>query len=100
MPRTAIGPGPPSGSARTSSRRPGEHSRSCWSLACSTQGSRKSVMAAPKSAPVGSNYDVRTYGSPDAVPAPWAPDRPAEIHGRQPMGDQLGYQGPDQGYVL
>ena len=28
------------------------------------------------------------------------PDRPAEIAGRQPAGPRLGYQGPDQGYVL
>jgi hypothetical protein len=34
------------------------------------------------------------------VPASWSPDRPGEIEGRQPTGDQLGYQGPDQGYVL
>ena len=27
-------------------------------------------------------------------------DRPAEITGRQPTGERLGYQGPDQGYVL
>jgi hypothetical protein len=34
------------------------------------------------------------------VPAAWSPDRPGEIDGRQPSGNQLGYQGPDQGYVL
>ena len=57
-------------------------------------------MAAPKFAPVSPIEDVRTYESPDHVPAPWMPDRPAEIQGFQPEGDRLGYQGPDQGYVL
>ena len=57
-------------------------------------------MAAPKFAPVSSSDEVRTYGSPEYVPGAWMPDRPAEIHGRQPEGDRLGYQGPDQGYVL
>lgn len=28
------------------------------------------------------------------------PDRPAELVGRQPQGERLGYQGPDQGYAL
>ena len=28
------------------------------------------------------------------------PGRPADIEGRQPEGERLGYQGPDQGYVL
>lgn len=28
------------------------------------------------------------------------PDRPADIVGFQPQGDQLGYQGPDQGYAI
>jgi hypothetical protein len=57
-------------------------------------------MSAPKFAPLSSPDDVRTYGSPDHVPEAWMPDRPAEIHGRQPEGGRLGYQGPDQGYVL
>ena len=57
-------------------------------------------MAAPKFAPVSSNDVVRTYESPEHVPDAWKPDRPAEIHGRQPVGARLGYQGPDQGYVL
>ncbi|HRE03725.1 MAG TPA: hypothetical protein PLV68_20690, partial [Ilumatobacteraceae bacterium] len=34
------------------------------------------------------------------VPDAWNPQRAAEIDGRQPEGEQLGYQGPDQGYVL
>ncbi len=57
-------------------------------------------MAAPKFAPVTSIADVRTYESPEYVPDPWMPDRPAEIEGRQPEGERRGYQGPDQGYVL
>ncbi len=57
-------------------------------------------MAAPKFAPVSSNDVVRSYESPEYVPSSWQPDRPAEIHGRQPVGERLGYQGPDQGYVL
>ena len=57
-------------------------------------------MAAPKFAPVTAIDDVRSYESPEHVPDSWMPDRPAEIVGRQPAGPQLGYQGPDQGYVL
>ncbi|MCU1366277.1 MAG: hypothetical protein JWL72_4574 [Ilumatobacteraceae bacterium] len=57
-------------------------------------------MAAPKFAPVSATDVVRTYESPEHVPQAWSPDRPAEIHGRQPEGARLGYQGPDQGYVL
>ena len=57
-------------------------------------------MAAPKFAPVSPTEVVRTYESPEYVPTPWEPDRPAEIVGRQPVGERLGYQGPDQGYVL
>jgi hypothetical protein len=57
-------------------------------------------MAAPKFAPVSPNDVVRSYESPEYVPTSWEPDRPAEIVGRQPVGERLGYQGPDQGYVL
>ena len=57
-------------------------------------------MAAPKFAPVSTTDVVRTYESPEHVPNSWSPDRPAEIQGRQPTGERLGYQGPDQGYVL
>lgn len=57
-------------------------------------------MAAPKFAPVSTTDIVRTYESPEHVPEGWSPDRPAEIQGRQPAGARLGYQGPDQGYVL
>jgi hypothetical protein len=57
-------------------------------------------MAAPKFAPVSPTDVVRSYESPEYVPAAWEPGRPAEIVGRQPSGERLGYQGPDQGYVL
>lgn len=57
-------------------------------------------MAAPRYAPTPVTEPARSYDSPDHVPAPWAPDRKAEIEGRQPAGARLGYQGPDQGYVM
>lgn len=57
-------------------------------------------MAAPKFAPTSPTDVVRAYTSPDYVPDRWMPDRPAEILGRQPEGERLGYQGPDQGYGL
>ena len=57
-------------------------------------------MAAPRFAPVPAAEPARSYDSPDHVPDAWEPDRPAEIEGRQPVGERLGYQGPDQGYVI
>ena len=57
-------------------------------------------MAAPRFAPVGASERPRYYDSPNHVPESWEPDRPAEIEGRQPAAERLGYQGPDQGYVL
>jgi hypothetical protein len=57
-------------------------------------------MAAPKFVPSDPLEDPRTYASPPYVPAPWRPDRPAAILGRQPTGERLGAQGPDQGYAL
>ncbi len=56
-------------------------------------------MAAPRFSPVPSAEEVRVYGSPEHVPDSWTPTRPTDIEGRQP-GAQLGYQGPDQGYVM
>ena len=58
------------------------------------------VMAAPQFVPVSPTDAPRSYRSPDHVPAPWRADRPGEVNGRQPQGDQLGFQGPDQGYAL
>ena len=57
-------------------------------------------MAAPKFAPVTPLDRARGYESPDHVPDAWRADRPAEVHGRQPSGPRLGYQGPDQGYAI
>lgn len=57
-------------------------------------------MAAPKYAPNPVLDEVRTYASPDVVPAPWSPDRPGDLDAGQPTGERLGYQGPDQGYAL
>ncbi|NBV73807.1 MAG: hypothetical protein EBR65_02390 [Actinobacteria bacterium] len=56
-------------------------------------------MAAPRSAPAGLRASSH-YRSPDVVPDGWAPDRPAEIDGLQPVGRRLGSQGPDQGFAL
>ncbi len=57
-------------------------------------------MAAPRFAPVSPVEPVRYYESPQFVPAGWTPGRPGEIEGRQPAGERLGYQGPDQGYII
>lgn len=57
-------------------------------------------MAAPRFAPVPVTEPARAYESPDHVPAAWTAGRRAEIRGRQPEGERLGYQGPDQGYVI
>jgi hypothetical protein len=57
-------------------------------------------MAVPQFVPTSPVDKPRTYESPDHVPEPWKADRPAELTGRQPVGPQLGYQGPDQGYGL
>ncbi len=57
-------------------------------------------MAAPQYSRHPSLDTTRVYGSPQHVPEPWSTNRPAEITGRQPIGERLGYQGPNQGYVL
>ena len=57
-------------------------------------------MAAPKFTPVNPTHHPRSYESPRHVPDQWHLGRPAEIAGRQPVGDRLGAQGPDQGYAL
>jgi hypothetical protein len=57
-------------------------------------------MSVPKYAPVPPLDDARGYESPDHVPDPWMPDRPAMIRGFQPEGGRLGYQGPDQGFGI
>jgi hypothetical protein len=58
-------------------------------------------MAAPEHVPVDRNRPVRAYESPPRRPEPWLSQRPGEVvHEGQPRGDQLGHQGPDQGYAL
>lgn len=57
-------------------------------------------MSAPRFAPVPPVEPVRYYESPDVAPDSWSPGRPGEIQGRQPTGERLGYQGPDQGYIM
>jgi hypothetical protein len=57
-------------------------------------------MAAPQFTPTPAVDTTRTYTSPAVVPAGWTPTRKADLVGFQPAGDQLGYQGPDQGFAL
>ncbi len=57
-------------------------------------------MAAPRYAPEYTAGQTPAYASPQYVPASWEPGRKGEIAGRQPSGQRLGYQGPDQGFVL
>lgn len=57
-------------------------------------------MAAPEFVPVDRSKLLRTYESPPRRPDPWIADRPGELPGGQPVGPQLGYQGPDQGFML
>src|SRR5262249_32512091 len=38
--------------------------------------------------------------SPPRRPGSWLADRPGELNSRQPAGERLGSQGPDQGYAL
>lgn len=57
-------------------------------------------MAAPKHTTVSPVARPRAYESPNHVPARWMTGRPGEIEGRQPQGQRLGFQGPDQGYAL
>ena len=58
-------------------------------------------MAAPEHVPVDRTKPVRGYESPPRRPESWLPDRPGElVEAGQPRGEQLGHQGPDQGYAL
>lgn len=57
-------------------------------------------MSAPEHVPTKPTSLVRTYASPPRRAGSWLADRPGEIDGRQPEGEQLGTQGPDQGYAL
>lgn len=57
-------------------------------------------MAAPQFSPTPVVDTARSYESPAFVPRAWVPDRPAELTGFQPVGEQLGFQGPDQGFAI
>lgn len=57
-------------------------------------------MAAPKFAPTPAVDESRSYSSPPVVPPGWTPTRKADLTGFQPVGEQLGFQGPDQGFAL
>jgi len=57
-------------------------------------------MAAPRHVPQIPNTVIRSYRSPDTVPGSWVTVRPGDLVDNQPQGQALGYQGPDQGYVL
>ena len=57
-------------------------------------------MAAPEFVPTTPRQQVRSYASPPRRAGSWLADRPGELAGRQPAGEQLGTPGPDQGYAL
>jgi hypothetical protein len=57
-------------------------------------------MAAPEFVPTQPARQVRSYASPPRRAGSWLADRPGELNGRQPVGEQLGTPGPDQGYAL
>lgn len=57
-------------------------------------------MAAPEFVPTRPAQRVRSYSSPPPRGGGWRADRPAELRGLQPAGEQLGTPGPDQGYAL
>jgi hypothetical protein len=57
-------------------------------------------VAAPEYVPVKPMDDVRAYESPPRRPDSWVAQRPGDLPEGQPKGPQLGWQGPDQGYVL
>jgi hypothetical protein len=57
-------------------------------------------VAAPDYVPAFTTRPARTYASPPRRPGEWTADRPADLGAPQPEGPGLGWQGPDQGYVL
>lgn len=57
-------------------------------------------MAAPEYVPTAPDQHVRSYSSPPPREGSWLADRPGELQGPQPVGDQFGSPGPDQGYAL
>lgn len=57
-------------------------------------------MAAPEFVPRPKAEKARVYESPPWGGDSWMQDRPAELLTGQPTGPQMGYPGPDQGFVL
>ena len=57
-------------------------------------------MSAPEFVPSQTSPAARTYSSPPWRGDSWTADRPGEIRGLQPTGEQLGNPGPDAGYAL
>jgi hypothetical protein len=57
-------------------------------------------VAAPEYVPVDRTKLLRTYTSPVRTRGSWLATRPGELADGQPHGEQLGNQGPDQGFVL
>lgn len=58
-------------------------------------------MSTPRYVPRAKPGGVRAYESPPLRVASWTGTRPGELREpAQPVGPQLGHQGPDQGYVL
>ena len=57
-------------------------------------------MSSPRFAPTPSIDESRSYQSPPAIARPWVNSRPGSFGGFQPVGEQLGFQGPDQGFAL
>ncbi len=57
-------------------------------------------MAAPEFVPTPTRHAARSYSSPPWRAGGWSADRPGEVRGAQPVGEQLGTPGPDQGYAI
>ena len=57
-------------------------------------------MAAPEFVPTPARHVARSYSSPPWRAGGWTAERPGELRGGQPLGEQLGNPGPDQGYAL
>jgi hypothetical protein len=57
-------------------------------------------MAAPEYVPRPKAEKARVYESPPWRSESWTATRPADLAGGQPSGPHLGYQGPDQGFML
>ena len=56
-------------------------------------------MSAPGYVPTSPAEQPRR-GLPLPAPRRWTADRPADLGAAQPLGDDLGHPGPDQGYAL